>query len=69
MKKVFLKDAAVVFTLANGKKVALMSNLDVMVEDVVGKALRLATSEEEREAEHLMEEDCQFWQQVELQEM
>lgn len=68
-KNLFLKDAFAVFTLSNGKKGALMGNLDLMVEDVHGKALRLANSEEQREIEGLMEKDMRHWQQVELQTM
>jgi hypothetical protein len=69
MKKVFLKDAAAVFTLSNGKKCALMGTLELMVEDVVGKALRLANEEERHEMEDLMDADMRHWQAVEQQTM
>jgi hypothetical protein len=68
-KKLFLKDAFVVFTMASGKKCALMGTLELMVEDKVGKALRLATEEERHEMEGLMEADMRHWQSVKLQEM
>lgn len=68
-KKLFLKDAFVVFTLSSGKKCGLMATLECMVEDKVGKSLRLATSEEQTEMDALMEADMHHWQQVELQTM
>ena len=67
MKKVFLKDAAAVFTLSSGKKAGLMLDFNLMVEDKPKKALRLATEEEVAELNVLMDEDIRRWQQVELE--
>ena len=64
-KNLFLKDAFAVFTLTNGKKGALMGNLELMVEDIAGKRMRLANEEERHEIEGLMEADMRHWEQVE----
>ena len=67
MTKLFLKDAWSKFVLENGKNACLMANLDLMVEDVKGKPMRLANEQERVEISELIDQNNRLWAQIEME--